>query len=477
VSLAEVPPLSDELIEAAFDTAVAGIPFVSDTVAIAEFIYGVRTGLAKWGRPLSKGDLALLGLSAVLGAISLGLFKAVGALIAKFGDRARLARALAKALEAARPTREEMEALSSAANAIRRGERLGGEALSVAQQLVARVRPEYPPLELLLHLDGQNFVHYELAQFYEAYVKSQAGGAAKGPLAWARLVKSGRPRELLVNLAGPDYAKAVRVVDDRVLNPLMAPRPPTLTPERFRAITNELMGNPKLFDRVPELAEGRAKGPLAVGLAVLARHFKGVKGNAAEILSAEIQAQELARIAEANPGAALISGVMMRIYSPSKLVGGKWIRGKLMGPVWFSDNIIASRLPNGWLEVHAIFEVKSGYNGGLEATEQVFEWAEDKIRVGVQLVLPTGAKFLRPDGSVHVLNEALAFTYGGSEAVPRVEGLLNAERHIITARGVSHLGMDSAMQISHEAVRHELGKASSEEIDFVTAELLRQLVK
>jgi len=60
---------------AAIDTAIGVIPVVGDLVDIAEFTYGVFTGYDRWGRSLSKGDLALMGIGALLPFVSGGLLK------------------------------------------------------------------------------------------------------------------------------------------------------------------------------------------------------------------------------------------------------------------------------------------------------------------------------------------------------------------------------------------------------------------
>jgi hypothetical protein len=55
--------------------------------------------------------------------------------------------------------------------------------------------------------------------------------------------------------------------------------------------------------------------------------------------------------------------------------------------------------------------------------------------------------------------------------VPTVTGLANAERHLITARGVSHLGANSAMGVAPNVTTHEL-PISSAELDYLAGTLL-----
>jgi hypothetical protein len=59
----------------AIDTAIGFIPVAGDLVDIAEFTYGIFTGYDRWGRRLSKGDLVLMGIGALLPFVGSGLLK------------------------------------------------------------------------------------------------------------------------------------------------------------------------------------------------------------------------------------------------------------------------------------------------------------------------------------------------------------------------------------------------------------------
>jgi hypothetical protein len=48
--------------------------------------------------------------------------------------------------------------------------------------------------------------------------------------------------------------------------------------------------------------------------------------------------------------------------------------------------------------VLAVFEVKAGFKGGQEATEQIFEWIEGLFTDGSQLILPKGSTFTSASG-------------------------------------------------------------------------------
>jgi hypothetical protein len=119
-----------------------------------------------------------------------------------------------------------------------------------------------------------------------------------------------------------------------------------------------------------------------------------------------------------------------------------------------------------------VFEVKSGYRGGSEATEQVFDWIEKRVTDNSQLVLPKGSKMIAADGTEVVITKERTFLYDPTAANPtgRVIWLQRAERHLITAKGVSALGMNSAMQVATPVARRELDLAS-DEIDYIVGQV------
>lgn len=51
------------------DMAIGTVPVLGDLVDIGEFIYGVATGQDRWGRPLTRQDIAVLGMGAVIGLV------------------------------------------------------------------------------------------------------------------------------------------------------------------------------------------------------------------------------------------------------------------------------------------------------------------------------------------------------------------------------------------------------------------------
>lgn len=122
--------------------------------------------------------------------------------------------------------------------------------------------------------------------------------------------------------------------------------------------------------------------------------------------------------------------------------------GKLSPAKLFADDVIAV-VEKGNLRILKLYEVKSGYRGGMEATEQIFDWIEGRLphAEGSRLLLPDGKFFIYDPGSIDK---------------GRVIGLNNAPRCIITAKGASHLGVDSSMQVAARLERVELELTSEQ---------------
>jgi hypothetical protein len=146
--------------------------------------------------------------------------------------------------------------------------------------------------------------------------------------------------------------------------------------------------------------------------------------------------------------------------------------GKLSGSKLFSDNIIIVKTGNR-IRVLAVFEVKAGFKGGDEAAEQIFEWIENRFTNGSQLVLPKGSTLTSAGRRTWTIKKELSFTWKPSDAnVPMVTGLASAgERHLITARDSSALGIDSGMGVASTVTPHKLPQTSAE-LDYLTGTIL-----
>jgi hypothetical protein len=450
------------------DVAIGLIPVVGDAADISELVYGLITGEDRWGRPVSGTELAVMGLGAVLPFVSGSALRGGTRLIQRFGERATDAASLARRVKQAGLSRADVDAIERFEALVKAGRSVPMDLLSKATEVLRRVPTTPPSVEMFLNREATGFIHADLQEAYRRYVGSQRRQrrVPRPPAAWARTVTSGRPRALLEALLGPNYARRAVGETAPPINLVDVPRPFGYTDEmleRQRAVARS--SGARLYERLSALVDEAADpGARALGLVrqrVLAGRFRIFKGNLAELFAEPLQRRELRRIAQTYPDAQLVSGVRVQLMQGNKLSPSKL----------FSDNLIV-RQRQGRLEIRAVFEVKAGFRGGQEATEQIFEWIEGRLTEGSRLILHKGARMIRPNGSVRILKKDMTFTwFPGRADVPVVTGLANAERHLITARGSSLLGVDSAMGVPGTVRRHEL-EQSSAELDFLAAELL-----
>jgi hypothetical protein len=472
-SLPRVPPLEEELAMAAFDISLGAIPVVGDIVDIAELIYGLVAGRDRWGRRVGAGDLVIMGIGALIPLVGSAALRNASRLTRVFGRRAQTVEDLVEALRRATLTAEEADLIRAMERLIREGRHPTAEMLQRFSELLRRVQGDYPSLEILLNAERIGFIHPQLQEAYQGYRQGQvrAGRRPASPQEWAIRVTSGSPRRILVALLGPDYARgARRVRTARFINLGDIPRPRGYGDAQLQAHIEVLLREPaKLTERLGALiAERTTGGPITRFLARLrvnSGRFRILKGNVAEIFSLATQRRILRELRSVEPNARLITGVRMRLMSE---------QGQLARSVLFTDNIIAVER-GGNLHVLAVFEVKSGYEGGLEATSQIFRWIEERITDGSQLVIPSGARVLAADGTEQVVSRARTFTYNPDRTdVPRVVNIVAADRHIVAARGSSHLGIDSPDQVGARVTRHTLDMSSAE-LDYLVGRLLASL--
>ena len=182
-----------------------------------------------------------------------------------------------------------------------------------------------------------------------------------------------------------------------------------------------------------------------------------------EVLSREKQLAILADIVKKNPGAEIYRGVKVQLMSG----------GKLGQELLFSDNIVAIQR-GGNLEILGVMEVKAGFKGHAEGTAQIFEWLEGRLEEGIHLVIPQGTKTIAPNG-VEAVAKRGAFVYSpGSSGSGQVKMLFSADRHLLVADGVSHVGIDSGLHVAPNVTPHSLG-VSSADIDWLVGQVLMGL--
>jgi hypothetical protein len=450
------------------DVVVGFIPIVGDAVDIAELLYGVVTGEDRWGNPLGPGDLALLGIGAVLPFVGGAAIRRMRRLVQRFAEHADEAADLAQRIKQANLSAEDVALIQRFEAMIKAGRRPPTELWNQTLAILRRIPGPQPTIDVLLNAERTGFAHAELQAAYQRYAANQTRRKqpVKGPAEWARSVTTGRPRELFVTLLGPDYAKRLVGVDAPPLNLLDIPRPVDYADELLAAHRDTVLKSERLWERLGRLlAEPPDAGAASLGLLrrqVSAGRFRILKGNLSEIFSIPIQRAELARISKTHPGALLVSGVRVRLMRD----------GKLSEIKLFSDNIIIVKKGNR-VQVLAVFEVKAGFKGGQEATEQIFEWIEGRFTDGSQLILPRGSTYTSASGRTWTSKNELSFTWKPSNAdVPTITGLASAgERHLITARGSSALGVDSGMGVASRVTRHELPQTSAE-LDYLCADIL-----
>jgi len=465
------PTPEEELALAAFDTLIGFIPVVGQIIDLSEFIYGLVTSKDRWGRKLDVGDKVVMGVGALLILLPHAVSGAER-LVKLFGRRAASTEALIEALRRASLTAEEADLIRAMEDAIRKGGRPTAEMLERFSTIMHRIQGEYPDLELFLNADRTGFIHPQLQEQYQNYLqKLKDPGKRANPREWAIRQTTGAPRQLLERLLGPDYARGTRrVASERFFNLKDIPRPLGYTDAKLdEHLKTALRKRSKLVERLNQFLEQRRSTNFITRFLARERvgsgHFRILKGNLGEIFSSAIQLQVLREYLIAEPGARLISGVRMRLMTEE---------GNLARSVLFTDNIIALQR-GGDLHILGVFEVKAGYEGGQEATSQIFKWIEGHITDGSQLVIPQGAQIINADGIESVVKRELTFTYKPDQrGVAEVINLQTADRHIIAARGSSHLGIDSAEQVAAKVTRHTL-EMSSAELDYLVARILSGL--
>jgi hypothetical protein len=466
------PSMEETIALAAFDTGVGMIPYVGDFVDIAELFYGVFSGKDRWGRKVTTSDLILMGAGALLPFVSSSVLRAPKNLAKVFRGRAEQTAEIIEDLRHANLNSKDAETIRLAEQTIKKGQKLSKELYEDSLKVLQKVQAEPKAIGDLLNAGQTGFTHSELQELYQSYCYSKLKKfeEPEPPHKWAMLQKKGRPRELLVGLFGQNYAQTVKAAKSRrAFNLLDVPCPQdfpeklveqhiqTLIKKNSHQVTERLekalQTETKEFSIFAELRQR-----------VKEKFFNIMKGNLGEIYARKIQQEVLQTIANDNPKVKLISGLRFKVMR----------EGGLARSVQFTDNIIAEEI-NGHLVIRGVFEVKSGYKGGQEATEQIFDWIEDRIVDGSELVIPAGSKILDPKGVETVVKKTKTFLYQPDSKAPRrVILLMSANRHKITAKGLSHLGADSSMQVAAQVIPHEL-EITSEQLDYLSAQLLSRL--
>lgn len=287
-------------------------------------------------------------------------------------------------------------------------------------------------LQDLILPNGEGFSDSILQLAYQSYFASNPNPMM--PVKWALSVTSGVPRQRLVKLLGPDYAKGKRTgASTRLLSTIK--QPAGYDPSTHISDVRQVMQSPHaLFDRLANMLQT----PMTGGR-ISRGHLSILKGNVGEILAYPEMLRVLDEVRQTYPDAELFTGVRATLFRPD---------GTASEPVAFTDGIIATARPGG-LYIHVIFEVKTGSVGGAAATRQVLKWIEAHATFGM---------------FVHVENHA-PFLY--TDNLRTVHNLVTARRHVISATGTEHLGARIEPEVLAPITRASLGR-TAEEIDYIT---------
>ena len=263
---------------------------------------------------------------------------------------------------------------------------------------------------MLLNATEDGFIVADLQEMYRAYLKGEKKPLS--PREWAAQQKTGLGRTILRGLLGPDYARAARAASPgRIINSVEVPRPAAYKDADIDTDLKVLLeSRKKLVERLETILPDEFVGLEAAGL--LKAHIVNeqisqgllsiLKGNIAEIFAGSIKRDALARIAQKHPDAFLVSGLRIDLLEDGKRVGDNLL---------FTDDVIAHFDKQGNLEILALFEIKAGYQGGAEATEQIFDWLEGRLTFGAgsRIIIPADALKTLPGKKPKPFGQTLEF--------------------------------------------------------------------
>jgi hypothetical protein len=434
--------LSPEL--TALDLVVRFVPAIGDVIDIAEFAKGWYSGRDLYGRKLSSTEIAILGIAALLPFAASGAARNLTVLRRTFGRRAGKTAHMLDKIKKSGINTEDAKLIRETEKKIKKGLAATPQQIEELSRIYKKIKTDPPTVEDLLNVDGTGFIHSELQEAYRAYTKGKSN--PENPRKWA-LGKTRNPEaiKLLKGFLGDDYLRRAKYKlrqTQQHINNFEVPRPMELSDEEAMRLLAQFFKQPQILtqrleDIFPTTFVGvNPKDVLKtyrIRTAVITQgKFNVLKGNLAEILSKDIKLKHLDELRKTIPDAKLISNLRIQLME----------NGQLQQAKLFADDVIAV-MEKGNLKILKLYEVKAGYRGGQEATEQIFDWIEGRLphAEGSRLLLPNGQHF----------------TYNpSSSSKGRVIGLNNAPRCIITAKGASHLGVDSSLQVAARTERIEL---------------------
>ncbi len=469
--------------EVVFDIILGAIPIIGDLADIAELVYAHYTGKDKWGNKMDSMGMAIIGLSILIPFVSKGMAMGTKALTKTFGDNADEASVLIE--EIASLGKKEKSFLGNVTKKAKNGKVIVAAEKEVMGQITSKVKRPKLTISDILTLDESGFKQeYEELQFYYNAYTSRKGKNALSPRKWINKINRGKPYQALKAILGNDFRhynslnkvklslkdipvpskKSVKMTDN-ILN-----QHTNLKRTLFEGVDKKISANASkqslFLQNVKNRYRSIKKGITHIRL-TNAQLLKNMKGSIAEVLSFPKQLEILKRVRTKYPDAQLITNVKIQLME----------NGKLLPPKLYSDNLIVSFYDNGSkVRIHVLFEVKSGYKGGMEATKGYFFWIEEKLTSAKgNLIFPNGTKVFDDKSVFKTLESDLKFSFDNLSdpgQTDKVIGLANAERTYITAKGKSHLGLNSKYGTVNSAKRIELD-ISSNELDSLAALFLK----
>lgn len=287
------------------------------------------------------------------------------------------------------------------------------------------------------------FTDTQLDDAYQRYLRSETSAA--DPTTWALRQTVGRPRDRLVQLFGPDYARGQRSSAARPPVDVSAPAAPAgYDPARQQQdlATLQAAGG-AVTDRL-----GNLQYDPATGMQISAGHQAILQGNVGEALARPLLEQALQEIRQTEPNAQLYLNVTAQL----RMDDGGWTN-----PVLFTDGLIGV-VDGATLRVLRIAEIKSGAEGGVQGQEQTHRWIEAHATFGLRILLP-----------------GVARTFEYSDHAREVRDLIRAPRMVIVPSDARFAGPRSGHQTTAPVIPVRMAQSSAE-IRYLTAATAQRLL-
>lgn len=278
---------------------------------------------------------------------------------------------------------------------------------------------------------------------YQKYLRSET--AAAGPTEWALRQTVGAPRERLVQLLGPDYAKGQRSGLARPPLDVSAPVAPAGydAARQQQDLARLQAGGAELTARL-----GGLQFSAQSGMSIGAGHQSILQGNVGEVLARPLLEQALAEVRTQYPDAQLF----LHPSAQLRIDADHWTQ-----PLQFTDGIIGVIEPAG-LRILRVAEIKSGEAGGLQGQEQVHRWIEGHATTGLRILLPGVAR---------------TFEYGPDKH--EVLGMARAPRLVVVPSDARFAGPRGQHGTTAQVIPLRL-EQSSAEIAYLTAATAQRLL-